>query len=182
MEADYKALESAYTRMRKEGGDELLVSVEGQAAMRPSMDGEKPVPTLVVERFIGIWPGETCGAAFATSNLQETYWKLTRLHGNPVVVAERQREPHIILRSGTDRVSGFAGCNTFSGGYKLNGNELTFSGVASTMMACIDGMEQEPAFLKMLDNVRKWKITGEHLELDDADGKVLARLESRLMR
>jgi hypothetical protein len=49
------------------------------AAMLPKMEGEGQQPTVVVERFVGVWPGETCGARFATERLENTYWKLTRL-------------------------------------------------------------------------------------------------------
>ena len=59
--------------------------------MRPKMEGEGQQPTLVVERFIGIWPEETCGARFATEPLENTYWKLTRLGDAPVTVASSNR-------------------------------------------------------------------------------------------
>ena len=68
--------------------------------MQPKMEGEGQQPTLVVERFIGIWPGETCGARFATEPLENTYWKLTRLGDAPITVASQQREPHVILNPG----------------------------------------------------------------------------------
>ena len=66
-------LERAYLKVRREPGEELMVSVEGQMKMLPPMEGTGLQSTLVVTRFIGVWPGETCGARFATSNLQNTY-------------------------------------------------------------------------------------------------------------
>lgn len=182
MEGRYRALEAAYTKTRRQPGEELLVEVEGQAAMRPGMNGGQPVLTLVVERYIGIWPGETCGAPGATSPLQETYWKLTRLEGKPVVLAEKQREPSLVFRTEQNRVTGFGGCNKLTGTYKLNGGELTFGKIASTKMACSQGMDIELAFFKVLDQVRKWEILGEHLELYDEVGNLLARLEARALK
>jgi hypothetical protein len=76
------------------------------------MEGGRPISSLVVERNIGIWPGETCRAPFTTSPLRETYWKLTRLGDQPVIVAEKQREPSLVFRSQQGRVTGFGGCAT----------------------------------------------------------------------
>jgi uncharacterized lipoprotein YbaY/uncharacterized lipoprotein NlpE involved in copper resistance len=61
MEADYKALEAAYLKARREPGERLLVSLEGLLAPRPSMEeSQPPRTTLVVERFVGVWPGQRC--------------------------------------------------------------------------------------------------------------------------
>ena len=70
MEGEYRTVEAAYLKTRRQPGDELLVSLDGQVAMRPNADSGQPVPTLVVERFIGIWFGKTCGSASATAQLQ----------------------------------------------------------------------------------------------------------------
>lgn len=53
-------LESAYAKVRREPGEEILVNVEGRLTMRPRMEGSGQQRTLVVERFLGVWPGETC--------------------------------------------------------------------------------------------------------------------------
>jgi len=64
MEADYKALEAAYLQARTEPGERLLVSVEGLLTPRPSMEeSQPPRTTLVVERFVGVWPGQHCPAS-----------------------------------------------------------------------------------------------------------------------
>jgi uncharacterized lipoprotein YbaY/uncharacterized lipoprotein NlpE involved in copper resistance len=60
-EADYKALEAAYLKARTEPGERLLVSLDGRLAPRPSMEASQPPrTTLVVERFVGVWPGQNC--------------------------------------------------------------------------------------------------------------------------
>jgi copper homeostasis protein (lipoprotein) len=182
MEGAYKTLEAAYLKTRRQP-EELLVDIEGQVATRPNAEeGRPPIPTLVIERYIGIFPGETCGARSATSPLQETYWKLTRLAGNPVILAEKQREPSLVFRSQDGRVTGFGGCNKLTGSYKLNNDEITFSGVAATQMACLQGMEIEGALFKALKQVRTWKIVGEHLELYDVGGNMLIRFEARALK
>jgi heat shock protein HslJ len=137
-----------------------------------------PRPSLLVERFKGLWPGETCGAQFASERLENTYWKLVRLRGEPVRVEPNQREPHFILRTHDRRVSGSGGCNRLLGGYRIDGNRLAFEKFAATLMACPAGMEQERAFLGTLATSARWRVVGSHLELFDATGAPLARLEA----
>jgi len=68
MEGDYKALEEAYMKARTKPGERLLVSLEGLLTPRPSMEqNQPPRTTLVVERFVGVWPGKRCPAAPAAN-------------------------------------------------------------------------------------------------------------------
>lgn len=46
-----------------EPGESLLVTFEGRIAMRPPMEGEGLRPTVVVEAFQTVLPGETCKGA-----------------------------------------------------------------------------------------------------------------------
>jgi copper homeostasis protein (lipoprotein) len=85
-ERDNAALEAAYATARRGPAQELLVHLEAQVAMRPGKKGEGPQQSLVVERFDGVWPGETCGWRTSTEPLENTYWKLTRLGTTPVNV------------------------------------------------------------------------------------------------
>lgn len=63
MEADYHALEAAYLKVRTRPGERMLVSLDALLALRPSMDPVQPArTTLVVERFIGLWPDQRCPA------------------------------------------------------------------------------------------------------------------------
>jgi len=59
------------------------------------------------------------------------------------------------------------------GDYELKGDALTFARMASTMMACPDGMETEQKFLRALEQVKRWKITGRQLELRNGSGTVV---------
>jgi copper homeostasis protein (lipoprotein) len=183
MEADYKALEAAYLKERQQPGQALLVSLEGLIAPRPSMEANRPPRlSLVVERFINIWPRETCGNPLADSPLRNTYWKLVRLNDTPVQVAERQREPHLIFAHDQLRLSGGGGCNRLTGNFELDGDKLRLRGMAGTMMACPAGMEQEQRFLQSLEKVERYRISGSHLEMLDATGAVIARFEAVALR
>lgn len=118
----------------------------------------------------------------STARLEGTYWKLMTLRGEPVIVASRQREPHFILQLPQRRLAGSGGCNRLAGGYTLEGERLSFSRAASTMMACTEGMAQERAFLDVLAATARWRIEGERLELFDEQGTPLARFESRYLK
>ncbi|HEX6433171.1 MAG TPA: META domain-containing protein [Gemmatimonadales bacterium] len=112
-------------------------------------------------------------------SLENTYWKLTRL--GDASVAEAPNEPHFILNPGTRRVGGSGGCNRLTGSYELNGKRLSLDSMATTLMACSDGMETERAFLDALLRVTQWRIAGQELELLDKSDKTIARFEARQM-
>jgi uncharacterized lipoprotein NlpE involved in copper resistance len=56
MEGAYRDLEAAYLKIRQQPGEELMVTIEGRMTDRPTAEGGRPVPTLVVDRYIGFWP------------------------------------------------------------------------------------------------------------------------------
>jgi hypothetical protein len=86
------------------------------------------------------------------------------------------------LLATVDRVSGSSGCNRLMGGYRVEGEALTFDQLAGTRMACAEGMETEKAFLDALARVARWRISGDKLELLDAGGRLLATFEARDMK
>ena len=51
--------------------------------------------------------------------------------------------------------------------------------MAITFIACPEEMDTERHFAGALEQVRSWRILGDHLELFDSDGSLLARLEAR---
>jgi heat shock protein HslJ len=115
----------------------------------------------------------------ATTELQETYWKLTELMGKPVVMSEKtKKEIYIILKKEGNRVRGFSGCNTILGQYELKeGKRITFSGMASTMMACPD-LAIESEFNKMLGVIDNYSINSNIMTLNKARMAPLARFEA----
>ena len=56
-EADWPSAERAYLATVTEPGG-CHTTFEGSLVERPKMDGEGTEPTLVVSRFIAVWPGE----------------------------------------------------------------------------------------------------------------------------
>ena len=89
--------------------------------------------------------------------------------------------PRATLNFGLDgRVSGKAFCNSYSGGYALTGEGLTFNGMAATKMACmepLDGLEQR--FMAVLTKVQRFDITADGaLVLHAADGGTIMALRA----
>lgn len=178
-EADNAALEQAYVKSRRHPGDEVIASVEGRIARRPRMEGNGDEAALIVERFVGIRPGETCGARGVTSDLEGTRWRPTQLGGEPVLVSGRQREPWLVLEGRGQRVIGFTGCNRMSGSFERNGERIRFGPISSTRMACLSRSEIEQEFLRALESARTWRVLGTFLELQGDEGSMVARFEAR---
>jgi putative lipoprotein len=114
--------------------------------------------------------------------LENTYWKLVRLGDGPVIAAEKQREPYLMFHPASKRVSGSGGCNRLSGSYESDGNRLKLGQTAGTLMACPTGMETEKKFLETLGQTGRVRIKGQHLELLDAAGNVVADFEAVHLR
>jgi uncharacterized lipoprotein YbaY/heat shock protein HslJ len=178
-EGDSLAVERAYLEARRQPGEELLISLEGHFAERPAMEGGDMETSLVVDRFIGVWPGETCGARGTVSELLDNYWKLTRLGDDPVVLSENQREPHLVLRSMDGRAQGFGGCNIFAGSFEIDGDSITFGHLGTTAMACPNSEDVEMVFMAALAEASTFRLMPHHLEMFDGEGHMVARFEAR---
>lgn len=126
------------------------------------------VMRFVLNRFSLTGLALACGLAAAAcasvapeAPLSETRWVVQTINGQPVAF----RTP--TLEFAADRISGTGGCNRFFGGYASNGDQLTFSGVGSTEMACEQPvMAQESAFHAALGAVRSYRRDGETLVLE----------------
>lgn len=105
--------------------------------------------------------------------LEGTYWKLESMPGIPAEeIASSEDAFTIEFDAAETLVAGRTNCNRFFGPYELKGRELEFENLGMTRMAC-PGMEYEDYFVKMLDEVDRYKIEGSQLQLLD-DGRVLA--------
>ena len=67
-------------------------------------------------------------------------------------------------------------------GFTVEGDQVHLGPLAGTMMACVNGMDQEQRFLKSLSHVERYRISGQRLELLDRSGAVLARFEAAAPR
>ena len=78
-------------------------------------------------------------------------------------------------------LSGSAGCNSYVGGYKLNGDKISISeGIAATEMYCIkpDGvMDQERDYLDLLSEIESYELEGNELTIVCGDQVLVFSIE-----
>ena len=179
-EGEHPALERAYLAQRSDPGESLLAVLTASFVWRETEPGLRPREMLRVESFERLWPGETCAAeAPATAALLNTRWRVVEIDGEPVRVAEGQREPYLQLSSEGNKVRGFGGCNALSGRFEEGSDGFRFIGLASTRKACPGNvMAQETRLLTALGAVASRRIIGDTLQLRDSAGTVRVRFEA----
>jgi heat shock protein HslJ len=178
-EGDRPALERAILAHRAGELTPILATIEGRIEPRPRMEGGGEEPTVVVDRLVAVWPGQSCAQAMGDASLTETYWRIHRLGELEPGVADGRREPHLILRSSQGGFAATVGCNQMAGGFELDGAGLRFGAVAATLMACPPPLDAaERALAETLEQTRTWRVNGHALELFDADGAPIALLEA----
>jgi copper homeostasis protein (lipoprotein) len=201
LEGDYRRLLQAYRSAVPAGGPSqpLLVSLKGLISQRPAAQpGQGSRRTLVVEAFGRAQPGQGCPQpqmAFtpeaaspmesaekpapthrAQPSLRGTAWKLQALQApeDPTLINPPGRPPELLLATDSVRLSGNSGCNRLLGDFQLAGDQLRFTQLVSTKMACaVDVMAFEQQYLKALDQVRQWNIDKRSLLLQDGAGRSL---------
>lgn len=114
----------------------------------------------------------TAGCSMVTGGLSGTSWTLVAYEGDDgeMVRADTYATLHF---SEDGRLSGTAGCNSYSAGYRGGGDQLVFGPFDSTLMYCPgEGvMEQEGRFLFLLEQVRSYQIDGDILMMYGAGGR-----------
>lgn len=129
---------------------------------------------VALSSLLACVPGR--GALNASSELAElenVEWTLIELD-RAAIAATSRPAPTLKLSSKERRVSGFAGCNRYTGGYELKADQVTFSAIATTRMACPEPTP-EASLLKALGDTASWKVVGRTLELSDATPTVRSR-------
>jgi putative lipoprotein len=112
----------------------------------------------------------------AWPSLRGTLWKLQALQDSngPTLIEPPGRPPELLLAVDQERVSGTDGCNRLAGGFRLAGEELSFSRLISTQMACLPAaMAYERRYGQALAEVRRWSIDKRNLLLQNGVGRTL---------
>jgi uncharacterized lipoprotein YbaY/heat shock protein HslJ len=178
-DGDYDALEHAYLAAGAEAGGPIMASFDGGIIGVPGGADPNAGPAVMVERFVGVWPEESCERAVDKASLTNTYWKILRLGDAVVSALEGRREPNLFLREGEPRFTATVGCNQLAGSYALDEDKLAFGLAAATRMACpppLDAWERKLA--DVVTAAAGWRIDGQTLELLDAEGTPLALLQA----
>jgi heat shock protein HslJ len=117
-------------------------------------------------------PAQATGGSEMAS-LENGAWRLKELPGAQSAALATLKRP-VTMRLESGRLTGFAGCNNFSGGYALDGDQLKIGPVASTQMACPEpGSSIETAFHKALSGTLRFALDGDHLTATTASGDTL---------
>jgi heat shock protein HslJ len=129
---------------------------------------------LMVVGITALFSLAACASAGSQADGEITgkVWILDSLNGaepvpNTTITAEFTED---------GKVGGSAGCNRYSGQYKLSGSNIEFTQpMASTMMACEQAiMDQESAYFQTLSATNSFAINGDQLTLNNAEGQALA--------
>jgi heat shock protein HslJ len=109
---------------------------------------------------------EVASSVSQTESFVGPYWRLVELEGQPSIAGGGAREPHLRFAE-ENRMSGATGCNTLGGRYERTSERLRFDGLFSTKMACIeeDRMAQETRFMRALEGVDRFAVSGDTLTL-----------------
>lgn len=110
----------------------------------------------------------------APTPLTGTLWQATMINNGQGAVVSVVGGTEVTATFQDDGVvSGTAGCNSYSGSYTVDGDQISFGPAAMTAMMCVEPegvMEQEAAFAAALESAATYAIQGDQLELRTADG------------
>ena len=111
-----------------------------------------------------------CGGGSFSDPLNNTSWKLTSINEAPPLA-----NTFITVEFTEGKIGGSSGCNSYGGAYNASGKKITTDSIAMTLMACMDAgvMEQESAFLGILQNAQTFELTEGQLLIFSSDGKSL---------
>lgn len=74
-----------------------------------------------------------------------------------------------------NKVSGFMGCNMYSGTYKLTNENIIISPLMATKKYCENEMKNEDVWFKSVSNVSRFEIENKTIFLLDSDNKVILK-------
>jgi heat shock protein HslJ len=137
----------------------------------------KKTTFLLIATLIGTLLAACTGGASSASITGE--WELVA-YGSASSPTAAHSEVETTISFGEDgQFGGNVGCNGFGAEYEVNGSEITFDAIVSTMMYCEAVADQESAVIGALSgNPVTFQLNGDTLTLTSTDGTsvvVLAR-------
>lgn len=112
-------------------------------------------------------------AAAPAPRLDGVTWEVTGFNNGRQAVVSPLLGTTLAVTFQNGVVSGDAGCNTFRGSYRRDGQSLAIGSLALTRKHC-DGkgiMQQEREFVAALESTTTWAIERDTLDLHRADGE-----------
>lgn len=117
--------------------------------------------------------GSGKSASPSGSGIADREWELVALGDRKEPRGAGGKPITLKLDSEAKRAAGFGGCNRYTGSFEQSGETLAFGALASTKMACQEGMDVEDAYLPALGSVRSWQLEDGVLVLKAAGVAIL---------
>ena len=115
----------------------------------------------------------------ASPTLEGTEWMLSDHLGPDGALVPVAEEVTATASFSEGRVSGTTGCNRFSGTYRVDGSSVSIGWLATTRMACLPPRDAvERAMTAALETTAGYTVTGDALELTNADGATVLRFRA----
>ncbi|MEG0795259.1 MAG: META domain-containing protein [Odoribacter sp.] len=113
-----------------------------------------------------------CHSSKNIAKLNDVKWVLQTMNGKEIKLSDQNSEIFIQFNEVDKRANGRAGCNRFFGNYEMEDQQLKFSPMGATRMACPD-LQLESEFFQMLDEVDTYQIKDNQLSFN-SKGNVVA--------
>lgn len=120
------------------------------------------------------------GSSSQAMNIQEKKWVPLVVNGVPTVPGIEgfaDGLKNLTLTFQKDRIFGYDGCNVFGGTYTATATTLAVGEVGGTTRGCrAEILVQAEAYLNALEQVVTYRVDGDHLGLQDEEGRTILNL------
>ncbi|MDX1804012.1 MAG: META domain-containing protein [Alcanivorax sp.] len=165
------ALRDFYRQQRSKPLQPVVVRITGTIGTQPGSQPGSRQATIEARDF---QPGhQPASCTQVNASLTNSYWQLAYLGQTPI--NGDRRPAHLVLQD-DGKLHGNTGCNNLNGHFQHQDDQLTFSGLATTRMACNGSGNHEAAFLQALRETVRAEIDGQLLTLFNKQGKPVASL------
>lgn len=161
-------------RAKIEADGQLLFTTD---QFLPAFDESRTGPVEILVRSSG-GAGSRPQPGKPVASLSGTEWTVREIDGVAATPGAGDKDLQIAFSD--EGVSGFAGCNSFTGSFDTSGDSLTLGPLAATQRACIDNdvSAQEIKFLAALAEVDTYAIEGDTLLLKDESDQTIVLCEA----
>jgi heat shock protein HslJ len=119
-------------------------------------------------------------APVSGEDLEGTVWRMNAYRDSTGKRIETRAEVQTTAEYMGGLLSGRGGCNSYTGSYEVDRDQIDFGPVASTMMACPpEVMEQESGYLNALSNASSFTVEEGVLILRDSVGEMVIEYKAK---
>ncbi len=140
--------------------------------MRTAIWGRERGSRAALVAIVAVFALVACGES--GGNVTDTAWTLASYGDEGSATAVIDGTTVTLAFDAEGQAKGSAGCNSFFGGYTAADGDFAIGPLGSTMMNCEEPiMQQEFAFLRVLEAATTYAVDGDRLEIAAPDGQVL---------